>query len=89
MMKPKKIPTFKSLKEEATFWDANDIGGFMGELKIVEGAYKPTDEKKTTMTIRLSPSLKRKLDQISKGYDISTSSLVRMWVVDKVRKFAS
>ncbi|PIR58708.1 MAG: hypothetical protein COU69_04060 [Candidatus Pacebacteria bacterium CG10_big_fil_rev_8_21_14_0_10_56_10] len=86
---PKTIPTFKNLKEEAVFWDTHDIGDFMGELNIVEGSYKSTDEKKTTMTIRLTPSLKRKLDKISKGYDISTSSLVRMWVVDKVRKFAS
>ena len=83
------IPAFKNLKAEASFWDANDIGDFMGELKIVTGAYEPTSEKKTTMTIRLTPSLKRKLDKISQGYDISTSSLVRMWVVDKVRKFAA
>ncbi len=85
----KTIPAFKNLKEEALFWDANDIGNFMGELEVVSGSYQPTNEKKTTMTIRLTPSLKRKLDKISQGYDISTSSLVRMWVVDKVRRFAA
>ncbi|MBU0974725.1 BrnA antitoxin family protein [Patescibacteria group bacterium] len=83
-----KIPkNFKSLKDEAEFWDRHDIGDFMGELKVVEGNYQPVDENKTTMTIRLTPSLKTKINKIASGYDISTSSLVRMWMVDRLRTF--
>jgi hypothetical protein len=85
----KKIPTFKNIKEEALFWDTNDIGDFMGELHVVTGAYVGSDEKKTTMTIRLTPSLKKKLDHVASAYDISTSSLVRMWMVDKLQGFTT
>ncbi len=85
MKNNKKIPTFKNIKEEAEFWDKNDVGNFMDELKIVEGVYSPSGEVKTTMTIRLDAGLKQKIDQIAKTYDISASSLVRMWMVDRLR----
>ncbi|NCO12309.1 MAG: hypothetical protein COZ34_05200 [Candidatus Pacebacteria bacterium CG_4_10_14_3_um_filter_34_15] len=83
-----KIPkNFNSKKDEAKFWDSHDIGNFIGELKVVEGSYLPIDENKTTMTIRLTPSLKTKVKKIASGYDISTSSLVRMWMIDRLKTF--
>lgn len=85
MKNNRKIPTFKSIREEAEFWDNNDAGDFMDELKIVDGVYSPSGEVKTTMTIRLDIGLKEKIDQIAKAYDISASSLVRMWMVDRLR----
>lgn len=82
-----KIPKFKNLNEEAKFWDNHDIGDFMDELKIVKSVYHPTEENKTTMTIRLAPGLKKQVDKIAQSYDISTSSLIRMWMVDRLRSF--
>jgi hypothetical protein len=85
-----KIPkNFKSIKDEAKFWDSHDIGDLMGELKVITGNYQPTDEKKTTLTIRVSPSLKSQVETLAKNYDISTSSLIRMWMVDRIRTFAN
>ncbi len=85
----KTIPNFKNIKDEADFWDSHDIGDFMGDFKIVNGSYEPSGETKTTMTIRLDDGLKKRVEEIAKGYDISTSSLVRMWMVDRLRGFTS
>ena len=85
-MEKKEIPEFKSVKEEAAFWDTHDVTDYLDELEVVSGAYLPeADERKTVMTIRIAPTLKEKVEQVARSYDISTSSLVRMWIVDKLR----
>lgn len=80
-----KLPTFKNIKEEALFWDTHSIADYLSETKAVRVAYLPIKERKETMTLRIAPSLKRELEKIAHGYDISSSSLIRMWVVDKLR----
>lgn len=85
-MNESKIPEFKTIKEEAAFWDTHDITDYLDELEIVEGVYRPKEgETKTVMTIRIAPSLKEQVEKVAQSYDISTSSLVRMWIVDKLR----
>lgn len=85
-MEKDKIPEFRSIKEEAAFWDTHEITDYLDELEIVEGAYEPKEgETKTVMTIRVAPSLKEEVEKVARRYDISTSSLVRMWIVDKLR----
>ena len=85
-MEKSKIPEFKSIKEEAAFWDTHDITDYLDELEIVEGVYQPREgETKTVMTVRIAPSLKEEVEKVARSYDISTSSLVRMWIVDKLR----
>ena len=59
----------------------------MDELKVVEGVYKPSGKTKTTMTIRLDSGLKKEIEKVARTYDISSSSLVRMWTVDRLRTF--
>ena len=85
-MKENTIPHFNSVAEEAAFWDTHDVTDFLSEMNVVEGAYRPKEgERKTVMAIRVAPSLKERIDQVAAEYDISTSSLVRMWIVDKLR----
>lgn len=85
MSKPK-IPTFSSVQEEAEFWDTHDLTDYLDELEIVNGGYQPTPgEVKTVMTIRVAPSLKEQIETIARSYDIPASSLVRMWIVEKIR----
>lgn len=85
-MSEQKIPEFKSIREEAAFWDTHDITDYLDEFEVVEGVYQPKEgETKTVMTIRIAPSLKEELQNIARSYDISTSSLVRLWIVEKLR----
>lgn len=79
-----KIPEFKSIQEEANFWDTHDITDFLDEIKPIKAVYTPS-EKKEVMAIRMAPSLKKQIEEIARGYDISSSSLIRMWIVDRLR----
>lgn len=87
-MKNKKIPAFKDLRSEAKFWDNHDAGEYLGEFTVSKGVYKSSGKTKTTMTIRLDPGLKRQIEKVADNYDISSSSLVRMWAVDRLRTIA-
>ena len=85
-MSYKQIPTFKTIQEEAAFWDTHDITDYLDELEVVSGGYQPpAGETKTVMTIRVAPSLKEQIEAIARSYDIPASSLVRMWIVEKIR----
>lgn len=85
MVKPT-IPAFQSIQEEAEFWDSHDLTDYLDELEIIQAEYQPQrGETKTVMTIRVAPSLKQQIEAIARSYDIPASSLVRMWIVEKIR----
>ena len=83
-MSDQPIPDFQSIQEEAAFWDGHDVTDFLDEFKPITVEYTQT-EKKEVMAIRLAPSLKKRVEEVAQSYDISTSSLVRMWIVDRLR----
>jgi len=81
----KKIPTFKSLKEEAIFWDTHSFADYWSEFKdvdLVVELQKPAEE---TLILRIQKSLKNKLAKIAKKQGISISSLSRMWLMERLR----
>lgn len=83
--KTKRIPTFKSLKEEAKFWDTHSFADYWDQFKdvdIVVELQKPVEE---TLILRLQKSLKRELEKIAKKQGISVSSLSRMWLMERLR----
>jgi hypothetical protein len=84
MKKINKIPKFSNIKEEADFWDKHSITDYLPELKPSKLSYKTKGERKEVVTIRFSLALKEELSKVADEYDISPSSLVRMWVVDKL-----
>jgi len=86
MNKPKKLPKFTSYKEEAHFWDTHDITDYIISDKPLNVKYDTKSEKKETLTIRVSPKLKAVVEEMARNYDISTSALVRMWMVDHVKR---
>lgn len=81
-----KIPTFKSVKDEAAFWDSHDIGDYIEHMRPVKVVYTPKKEKKQTMTLRISPSVKKEVEGLARRHDISPSTLIRTWIVDGIRK---
>jgi len=85
--KDRKLPKFKSIKEEALFWDTHDVTDYIISDKPLNMAYDSKNERKETISLRMAPSLKKEIDKIAKTYDISTSSLVRMWIVDKLNSY--
>lgn len=73
------------MQEEAEFWDTHDAGDYLTEFKEIKAVYDSSGATKTTISVRLDEGLKTQLKRVADQYDISTSSLVRMWVVDRLR----
>jgi len=84
-MKPKPIKPFKTLDEEADFWDTHDLS----ELSKVPLERLPLleTEKEASVTIRVQKSVKAKIEHIARKKGINASTLARMWLIDKLRQF--
>lgn len=82
-----RIPKFTSLDEEAKFWDTHSVTDFEDELEdvdIVVDLAKPRDD---TLVVRVQKHLKVKLDSIASKKGITTSTLARIWLAEKLQRF--
>ncbi|MBU1031822.1 BrnA antitoxin family protein [Patescibacteria group bacterium] len=81
----KPVKPFKSLEEEANFWDSHDAVEVFGkDIKV--GFHRVN--KTHTITIRFEPkklqSLREKADRIGVG----PTTLARMWIMEKLSQSA-
>lgn len=83
-----KIPKFKSIREEADFWDKNDITDFLPELKKVKVSYKPKIVKEENIVIRVQPKMKKRLESMAENQGVNLSTMLRMWFVERLNKTA-
>ena len=80
-----RIPKFKSLDEEAKFWDTHSITDFEDETEDVEiilEVEKPRDE---TLVLRVQKNLKEKLKKEARKKGLNASTLARMWLMEKLQ----
>lgn len=77
-----KIPEFKSLQEEAEFWDTHDFTDFLDEAKPVNVHFAKnlTD----SMTIRLDPTVLNQIREKAHKIGVGPTTLVRMWVMERL-----
>lgn len=82
--KPKEpIPEFKSIEEEAEFWDTHNLADYWDDFKPV----------KVRFSKRLSEGLNIRLDKetvlaprkLAGEKGIGPTTLVRMWVLERLR----
>lgn len=82
-MKKRKIPEFKSKKEEAKFWDTHEITDFLEETKQVK--VKFAKNLSEGLTIRLDPNTLNCLRKEAREKGIGPTTLIRMWVLEKLK----
>lgn len=82
-MKPMK--PFKTLKEEASFWDTHDAIDVLGK-DIKTGFHRAN--KTDTLTIRFEFHDIQKLREQAVNLGIGPTTLARMWIMEKLRKSA-
>jgi predicted DNA binding CopG/RHH family protein len=81
-----KIPRFKTYEEEAQWWDAHDVTDIEGlELVGEEILLKP---RRQIVSIRLERKLVEILKRLAARQGVGHTTLVRMWVVEKLRELA-
>lgn len=74
-----------SYEEEANWWDTHDWGEFWDELKdvkIIVDLHKPKEE---SLVLRLQKETKEKLTAVAKKRGLNTSSLARIWLMEKLQ----
>lgn len=84
-MKTKQIPQFKSIQEEALFWDTHALTDYWGPMEEVSLEYVPAPRKAESITIRLEPELKRRLEQVARQNNLSLSTFSRLWLIDRLK----
>lgn len=79
------IPKFKTLAEEAKFWDTHSFADYWDQfqdMNLVVELHKPAEE---TLILRIQKTLKNQLAKIAKKKGVSVSSLSRMWLMERLR----
>ncbi len=83
-MKMKKIPKFKSEKEEADFWETHDSTDYLSETKEVK--VKFTRPHKKLVSLRLDEKTIKELKKTANSKGIGYLQLIRMWVLERLKK---
>lgn len=84
-----KIPKFKSVAEEAKFWDTHDFTEFADELTPVKARVTLGQPKEETLTVRMQAGLKSQLSKLATEMGVNTSTLARMWIVEKMKQMGA
>lgn len=82
-----KIPKFARYEEEAEFWDIHEFTDFQDETTPVKVEVSPNLSK--VVPVRLAPDALTLLETEAKRMGIGTSTLIRMWVLERLQGLAS
>jgi len=55
-------------------------------MEDVEIEYLDDSKREETITVRVQPKLKERLEKLAKSYGINLSTLARMWLIEKLRE---
>ncbi len=77
-----KIPPFKSIEEEAAFWDTHDFSDFMEESDLV--TITVGGELAARMTIRLDQADRVALNRHAREKGVGPSTLARIWIKERL-----
>ncbi len=80
----KKIPKFKSEKQEAHFWATHDSTDYLRDTEEVD--VKFTRPKKKLVSLRLDEKTIKELKRISNSKGIGYLELIRMWVLESLNR---
>jgi predicted transcriptional regulator len=87
MKRPKPIKPFKTLDEEANFWDTHDLSKIIRDPKTPLSellSLKP--EKDVVMTVRVQKVVKEKIEKMARIKGVNSTTLSRMWLIERLIK---
>lgn len=84
----RRIPTFNSVEAAAEFWDTHSLADFEEEVTPVDDVrfIVTHGEPKKALTVRLPEASARALAEQAREQGIGTSALVRLWVLERLRR---
>lgn len=78
-----RIPEFKSMEEEAKFFDTHDMADFQDEFKTVRAKF--SQNLSEGITIRLDQKTLSKLRNQAHKKGVGPTTLARMWLLEKIQ----
>ena len=84
-MKKSRIPKFKSIEEEAEFWDTHSFADYWDEFKPVDLVVELSKPKEETLVLRVTKEVKNKLEEKAKDKGVTISTLARILLTEKLR----
>jgi predicted DNA binding CopG/RHH family protein len=81
--KKEPIPAFRSIEEEAHFWDTHSLADYWDEFKPARVRFAKNLSK--GLTIRLDPQTLQALRERAKEKGIGPTTLARMWILERLR----
>jgi len=82
-----RIPEFATREEETEFWDTHDFTDFLDETRSV--TFQVSKNLSDGLTVRLDPKDREALDQLARDKGIGPSTLVRMWIRERLHSTSS
>jgi len=86
MKKLKKIPRFKSLREEEKFWATHDSTEYIDYSKVELGFFPELKPSSRTISIRLPQSLVEAIKLLANKQDVPYQSMLKVLLAEKVRE---
>ena len=83
-----RIPSFANRDEEAEFWDTHDLTDFDG-VELHPVGVTIGGELAERLTIRLDQGDRAELDRRARAIGVGPSTLVRMWVRERLDQEAA
>src|SRR5579864_5760231 len=80
-----RIPTFKTIEEEAAFWDTHSSEEFADELTPVENVKFVKVRSKRALTIRVDEDTFEELTKEAREKGIGPSTLARMLILEHLQ----
>jgi hypothetical protein len=83
-----KVPKFKNIKEERTFWDTQDSTDYLGDFEPARDVVfvRP---KKEVISLRLEPGVIHKLREVADKEGLSPTTYARMLIIRGLRAESS
>ncbi len=83
----KKVPNFKSIEEEAKFWDSHstaDYPEYWSDAKNVKFAKNLSSNFDESLPMRLDKATKQRIEKVAKDKGIKVSSAARMLILERL-----
>ena len=85
MRKKSRIPKFKTIAEEAEFWDTHEFTEFEDELKDVDIVFELDKPREESLVLRVQKGFKNRLTKLARSKGLNVSTLARMWLMEKMQ----
>ena len=86
MKKKSRIPKFKTVAEEAEFWDTHSFVDFEDETVDVDIVFELDKPREESLVLRVQKGFKNRLTKLARSKGLNMSTLARMWLLEKCRR---